>query len=168
MRSVLALTATILLMPDIAPVQGELTTPFFISKSENRNEVHYALKVDEACRPRPQAPVRPYWLMREKGPGVVEPLLEKEQRAYGIASQRVDGATVRVTLAAIHAREIVIQTWRTPDGVCLSGATTVIGGNRARLFNIHVFVAPLGAGVESILLTGWKDDGTVVRERIKR
>jgi hypothetical protein len=168
MRSVLALTATVLLTPDIALVQGELTTPFFISKSENRNEVHFALKVDEACQPRPSSPVRPYWLMREKGPGVIEPLLDKEQRAYGVASQRVDGATVRVALAAVRAREIVIQTWRTPDGVCLSGATTVIAGNRARLFNIHVVVAPLGTGVESILLTGWKDDGTVVRERIKR
>jgi hypothetical protein len=170
MRGLLAtLTATVLFTtPALATPPGEIATVFFVSKSQNRNEVHYALKVDEECRPSSSAPVRAYWLMREKGPGVVEPLLDKERRAYGIERQRVDGSTVRVALSALPAREIAVQTWRSPEGACVSAATTAISGSRARLFNIHVIIDALGTGIESILLTGWKDDGTVVRERIKR
>jgi hypothetical protein len=142
----------------------EIATMFFISKTENRNQVHYAVKVDDACRPVRPAPVRPYWLMLEKGPRVVEPLLGREQAAFGIERQEVDGATVRIALRAIPSRGIVIQTWRAPDGACHSMAITSIAGVRARLFNLHLVLGMFG--VAHVLLTGWRDDGTVVREQV--
>lgn len=152
---------------DAAAHESEIASTFFISKSQNRNQVHYAVKVDEACRPVPAAPVRPYWRMLEKGPEVIEPLLDREQPAYGIAQQQVDGSAVRSVLRALPARPVVIHTWQTPDGACISAAFTTIAGSSARLFNIHVAYSWFGTGVDYVLLTGWRDDGTLVRERVK-
>ena len=151
---------------DAAARESEIASTFFISKSQNRNQVHYAVKVDEACRPVPAAPVRPYWRMLEKGPQVTEPLLDREQPAYGIAQQWVDGAAVRSVLRALPARPVVVHTWQGPDGACVSAAFTTIAGASARLFNIHVAYSWLGTGVDYVLLTGWRDDGTLVRERV--
>src|SRR5579863_5839942 len=60
---------------------------FSISKSENRNQVQYAVRVDDRCQPLAQSPVFAYWRMLEKGPTVTEPLLAHEIDAYGIDSQ---------------------------------------------------------------------------------
>jgi hypothetical protein len=166
MRSVLAVIAVVLMTVGAAG-EREISSVFFISKSQNRNQVHYAIKVDASCRPRASTPVRAYWLMREKGPDVTEALLQKEQRGYGIAQQKVEGSAVRMSIGALPAREILIQTWQSPNGACLSAATTDISGSRARLYNVHVCTTTFGAGVDSILLTGWRDDGLVVRERVK-
>jgi Domain of unknown function (DUF4833) len=154
----------------VGPVSGdrEIPSAFLVSKTENRNQVHYAVRVDQACRPTTSAPIRPYWLMREKGPRVTEPLLEREQAAYCIQHQRVEGSAVRISIRSLPSRDIVIQTWQASDGQCLSAAVTTIAGGRARLFDVHVVIASLGLGIDSILLTGWRDDGTMVRERIKR
>jgi hypothetical protein len=146
----------------------EIASAFLVSKTENRNQVHYAVRVDVACRPTTSAPVHPYWVMLEKGPRVTEPLLEREQAAYGIHRQQVDGSSVRISIRALPSRDIVVQTWQAPDGQCLSAAVTTIAGVRARLFNVHVVIASLGLGIDSVVLTGWRDDGVVVRERIKR
>lgn len=166
-RCIPVLGALALLASDAAADEREIASTFFVSKNQNRNQVHYAVKVDGACRPATEAPVRPYWLMLEKGPGMTEPLLDREQPAYGVAQQHVDGSAVRSVLRALPAHPIVIHTWRGPDGACAFAAITTIGGVRARLFNIHVAYSLLSAGVDYILLTGWRDDGTLVRERVK-
>ena len=147
--------------------EREIASTFFVSKNQNRNQVHYAVKVDEECRPATTAPVRPYWLMLEKGPRVTEPLLDREQPAYGIAQQQVDGSAVRSVLRALPERPVVIHTWRGPDGACAFAAVTTIAGLPARLFNIHVAYGVFSLGVDYVLLTGWRDDGTLVRERVK-
>ncbi len=131
---------------DAAARESEIASTFFISKSQNRNQVHYAVKVDEACRPVTAAPVRPYWLMLEKGPQVTEPLLDREQPAYGIAQQWVDGSAVRSVLRALPERPVVVHTWQGPDGACAFAAFTTIAGASARLFNIHVAYSCLGTG----------------------
>lgn len=162
------LAAVVLLCADAAAGEREIPSAFVVSKTQNRNQVHYAVKVDEACRPVTAAPVRPYWLMLSKGPRVTEPLLDREQPAYGIAQQQVEGSAVRIVLRALPGRPVVIHTWQGPDGACLSAAVTTIAGVRARLFNVHVACTFLCTGVDHLLLTGWKDDGSVVRELVKR
>lgn len=147
-----------------AAAEREIASTFFVSKTQNRNQVHYAMKVDDACRPVASAPVRPYWLMLEKGPRVIEPLLEREQSAFGVDGQRVDGATVQVVLRALPSRPVIIQTWRALDGACHFAAVTTIAGVRARLFNVHIVLRMFG--VAYLLMTGYRDDGTVVRERV--
>jgi hypothetical protein len=168
-RSFWMLALVVLLAADVdAAAAREIPSAFLVSKSQNRNQVHYAVKVDDACQPLGAAPVRPYWLMLEKGANVTAPLLDREQPAYGIERQQVDGATVRVVLRALPARPVVIHAWKAPDGACLSAAVTTIAGAPARLFNVHVAGTAFNLGIDYLLLTGWREDGTVVRERIKR
>jgi hypothetical protein len=157
--SLVFIAATLQSRPATIP---EIPSLFFISKTENRNQVHFSARVDAACGPVGPAPVQAYWRMLERGPLVTEPLLPREERAYGIARQTVEGGVIRLTLRAIPTRPIVVRTWRAPDGKCLSASSTVIAGFNARLFNVHVVLKWFG--VEHLVLTGWKDDGSVVRE----
>lgn len=137
---------------------------FLVSKSENKNQVHYALDLDESCAPRGAAPLRAYWRMFEKGPAVREPLLAREERAYGIASQSYQSGTLAVVLRALPERPISVRTWRGDDGQCHAAARLVIDGTPARLYNVHVALKFLG--VDYLLLTGWADDGRTVREKV--
>jgi hypothetical protein len=142
---------------------------FTIAKSENRNQVEYAIHVDERCAPVGAEPVFAYWRMLERGPTQTEALLAIEQPAYGVRSQSIMSSTiaggrVRITLRAMSDRAIEVQTWRAEGGECRASAVTTIAGVPARLFNVYAKLAwPFG--VESILVQGWSiDGGAVVRE----
>lgn len=144
---------------------------FTIAKSENRNQVQYAIHLDERCTPASAEPVFAYWRMLERGPGRTEPLLAVEAPAYGVQGQTVtsggdEGGHVRVVLRAMAGRAIAVDAWRAQNGECRASAVTTIAGAPARLFNVYAKLAwPFG--VESILLQGWSIDGAgVVREKI--
>lgn len=137
----------------------------FVAKSENRNQVRYSILVDDRCAMTSRAPVQAYWQMLEKGRDVVEPLLDREQAAYGIARQQVAGDSVVVWLRALPARPITIRVTRAPDGRCVSSATATIAGRIARIS--QVFVALGFLHVDHIVLEGRAEpDGRVVRERV--
>ncbi len=135
-----------------------------VSKSSNRNEVHYAAYVDEKCAPVTSAPVHPYWLMLERGPGVVEPLSSSEARVLGVANQEVSGDAIRFNVSGMPSKTFVAHTGRAPDGTCASWVDTTIAGARARL--LSVFVKQRLLGVDYVLLTGSTPDGKPVQERI--
>jgi hypothetical protein len=149
----------------------DVTSLFSISKSENKNEVVYAVHLDEYCAPIGDSPVFAFWRMNEKGAGVLEPLLPREQPAYGIAQQRVvargpDGVVVDIALRAIPARHIVVQTQRR-DSRCLAWSKMSIAGTDTYLYNVYVKLKPFG--VDSITLSGWTTDGKrVAHERVER
>ncbi len=151
--------------PVAAKADRTIPSALFVSKSENKNQVHYGVYVDERCAFASASPVYAYWRMLERGPSATEPLLAREQSAYGVASQRVVGDTVTVTLRALPTRPIVVKVTRAEDGTCSAVAQTTIDGQSARLFNVHVALGFLR--VDHLLLTGWAErDGRVVRERI--
>ena len=163
-RWILAVSATFLAT---RPARAaEIPETFLISKSENKNQIHYAVRVDDACRPAGANPVQPYWRMLEQNAINVERILPREERIYGIAEQRVDGSAVRIRLRALPSRPITITTSRSLTGKCVASTTVPINGKPARLFDIHIAMNLLG--VDHLLVTGWADDGTVVRERIDR
>ena len=141
-----------------------IDSALFVSKSENKNQVHYGVRVDERCELASPAPVFAYWKMLERGPSATEPLLSREETAYGIASQRVSGDSVTVTLRALPARPITIRVARTESG-CVASAETTIDGQTARLFNVHVALGFLR--VDHLVITGWATDGHVLRERVR-
>ena len=154
-----------------AALPGEGAPLFFISKSENRNQVAYAIHLDAACRPLGDAPVYAYWLMLERSPDAVEPLLPREKGAYGLGAQHVvpfgeSGGTVIASLRSLPDRKIVVHT-RRQNGICLADATTRIADTPARLFNVHARLAwPFG--VASLEIAGWAEsDGHVVRETVR-
>ena len=45
---------------------NDVQSVFHVSKSQNRNQVHYALRLDQQCRPVGKAPVYGYWKKLEK------------------------------------------------------------------------------------------------------
>jgi hypothetical protein len=156
--------------PNAGAPQGSPTPLFSISKSENRNQVQYVIRLDDHCAPAGDAPVYAFWRMLEKG-GTTEGLLPREQKAYGIASQAVvergvEGGKVRVALNALPARPIVVET-RRHNGVCVALSTVSIDGAPAHLYNVHARVKwPFG--LDYLLLQGWSMDGSrVVREKLE-
>lgn len=144
---------------------ADISSVFFVAKSQNKNQVHYGVHVDDkTCTPLPGAPVWPYWRMLEKSPTAIEPLTSGEQKYFGIDMQEVEGPTVRIVLHGLPSRPVVIQTWRDAAGTCESSSTMTIAGSTRRLFNVYVALKLFS--VDYLQLTGWADNGAVVRERI--
>jgi hypothetical protein len=148
----------------------DVATVFFVAKSENRNQVHYGVHLDEACSPAGRDPVFAYWRMFEHGPLATEALLPLEVPAYGVAEQRVlahgpTGGQVAVSLRALPARTIVIASHSQGDA-CIAGATTTIGGAPAALASVYAQLSwPFG--VAYLTLSGRDlSHGREVREQV--
>lgn len=143
---------------------------FHIEKSENKNQVHYAVQVDEACRPRTAKPVYAYWRELERGPTVVSDLLDHEQPAYGLRAPRLvqrneSGGLIRVSLRAFPERPLSIELFRTTTG-CGARALVTIRGQPAVLSSIYVDIGFLFS-VNYALLRGVRvSDGQPVQEKI--
>jgi hypothetical protein len=154
-----------LLVAPTARAERTIESALFVSKSENKNQVHYGVHVDDTCALAGSSPIYGYWRMLEKGPTAIEPLLDREQRAYGIARQEVRGDSVVVTLRALPSRPITVHVTHASDGHCVAHAEMTIAGRSARLFNVHVSLGFLS--VDHLVITGWADrDGGLVRERV--
>jgi hypothetical protein len=147
---------------------------FTITKSENRNLVQYVVRLDAQCHPVTAQPVYAYWRMLEEGPTATAPLLARELRAYGLASEDIVSpvtpgavAAVRVVLAAVTDRPVLVETWRGSDGACRAVPSTRIAATPAHLFNVYVRLKSPFA-IDYLLLQGWSTDDTrVVEERIR-
>ncbi len=157
---------------DEPPPRTALVPVFTISKSSNKNQVQYAIRVDAQCAPAGSTPVIAYWKMLETGPAATAPLLEREVPAYGTATEQVLPAAggagqVRITLNAVPDRALVVETFR-QSGRCFALATTTIGGAPAHLFDVYVRLNWMSQ-VKYLLLEGWSMDGkAVVREMLER
>lgn len=145
---------------------------FTISKSENRNQVQYVVRVDDHCVPMGDAPAWAYWRMIELGPTRTAPLLGREQPAYGVAGQWLlergpEGGSVRLVLRAMPLRPIEVQIRRGPAGNCFATSTMVISGAPAHLFGVYAKLR-WPVGVDYLEIQGWSLDGSrVVTERVK-
>ncbi len=149
-----------------ARAERTIASILVVSKSENKNQVHYGVHLDESCSFVGNSPVYAYWRMLERSQTAIEPLLDREQRAYGIEHQEIRGDTVRITLRALRTRPITVRVTRAPDGACNASVEAAVAGRAARLYNIHVALGFLR--VDHLLLTGWSEqDKRVVSERIE-
>ena len=141
---------------------------FFIQRNKNKNEVHYAISLDESCRPQGDDPLKNYWLRLEDGPEVEKPLKLLQQVGYGIKSQKVTDGGVLVVLRNMAARPVTIETAREGDR-CTAVAYMTIAGERTRFERAYVFAKDgfLMPEVKYVDLFGTRDDGTPVEERIE-
>jgi len=154
-----------------AGAEGVRDVPVFsISKSENKNQVQFAVRLDSHCVPVGERPVFAYWRMLEKGPTVTEELLACEQPAYGIEAQAVGArgegeGSIELRLRALTDRRITVRSYRAEAG-CAARAETAIEGVLANLYNVHALLRwPFG--VERIYVSGWAaDDGRLLRETV--
>ncbi|MCP3143536.1 DUF4833 domain-containing protein [Pyxidicoccus xibeiensis] len=144
---------------------------FFITRSTNRNQVHYGIRLDGDCKPQGAQPVHAYWRMLEKGETAVEPLLGRELPAYGLGDvQQVEstpkGWKVHVRLRAWPERVIGVDVFR-ENGRCAARAWTQLEGRPAQIDRIFVKTA-WPTGVSYVLLSGTGADGRSVKEVIRR
>jgi hypothetical protein len=146
------------------PAAAEIPNALVITKSSNKNQVNYAVQVNQACVPAGRSPVHPYWRMLERGADATEPLVDSELRAFGVERQSIDAAGVNVVLRGMPARAITIRTWRQPDGGCASSANMTINGVPARVTDVYVRQKLFG--IDYVQITGSTSGGQVVRERI--
>ena len=150
----------------LAPVQSI----FYIAKSENKNEVHYGVKVDGACKPVGARPVYGYWRERERGPNVTSPLLDREQRAYGLNEPRsikrlASSTEILVSLRAFPDRPLIVQVFRVGDR-CVARTITEIQRQSALLQSIYIDLGFLFS-VNYAQLTGVRvQDGQRVQEKL--
>lgn len=120
---------------DAKPAFGpyDITTLFFISKSDDRNRVDYGMRLDADCLPSEKEAVFPYWREFENSPPVRTHLLSYfEYYPYGIATQRMvsrsaKGSEYFVRLKRIH-RDLYVTTTKGADGRCTAMVRTVIAG----------------------------------------
>jgi hypothetical protein len=162
--------AALLSTPAAGDATHDVPSAFYVSKSENRNQVHYAVHLDDRCAPASAAPVQPYWRMLERDPRATEPLLSREVPAYGIAEQSIvsrgeRGGVVRVVLKALPSRPLLLTTFASGEA-CAASASLVIAGTPATLTSIHVQLK-WPWGVDYLLVGGHAlSDGHSVSERI--
>ena len=143
---------------------------FHIAKSENRNQVHYGVKLDDECRPIGKTPMYGYWRDFEVGPSARSELLDREQPAYGLTRPRFveqtdEGGTVAVGLRGFPDRSIRVETFR--DGeACRARAFTKIGGQVAVLQAIYVELGFLFS-IDYVVVRGLRlSDGRPIQEKV--
>lgn len=176
-RALLALAAAALVAAvavDASAVQfgpNDVPSIFHIEKSENRNQVHYGVRLDANCLPVGSAPAFAYWRTLVYTPPGMSELTTLERRAYGIASQRLLGrraqsGAVLITLRAMPDRAIMVRSHRGPQG-CTADARATIGGTSSVL---RVIYADIGTfGIRSVELRGERTaDHRRVIERIEQ
>jgi hypothetical protein len=152
----------------MAPVQSL----FFIAKSENKNQVHYAAVVDAACRPVGAHPVYGYWRDLQVGPRAVSQLLDHEQPAYGLSEPRYvrpnsngSGGQIRVSLRGFPERPLIIDIFRQGTG-CAARTQTTIQHAPALLTSIYVDIGFLFSVNYAILRGVRMSDGAAVQEKV--
>jgi hypothetical protein len=162
-------------LPVSAPPQLPLAAVhsiFRVEKSENRNQVHYGARIDDACRPLGTNPVYAYWRMRERGPTSAEALLSHEEAAYGVHPQQVvsrtsRGGAVRVQLRAWPERPLNIELFRNAAG-CAARALLDTARHTIVLQSIYIEIGFLFA-IKSAMVRGVRaSDGRAFEHILQR
>lgn len=141
---------------------------FHIDRNKNRNQVHYGVHLDAACRPIPPEPMYNYWVRREEDPVEIRPLWYFQQAAYGFQKQHVESdGRVEVRLRALPDRQLVVRA-ASVDGKCKAETFITIAGKQAYLDKVFVFAEEglLLPTVRYIELFGRTNDGLAVYEKI--
>lgn len=156
----------------LCPLLAAAATPdsvFHIARNKNRNQVHYGVRVDAACRPIGEEPVYNYWLRLERDPPEREELSFFQQTAYGFQKQNVENdGRIEVRLRAVPDRQLVVRV--TPLGRgCKAETFMTIDGQNAYLDKVFVFADEgiLLPTVRYIELYGRSNDGHAVYEKIQ-
>jgi hypothetical protein len=149
---------------------ADVKSVFYIAKSQNRNQVHYGIRLDRECSPIGKRPLFAYWKMFEKN-GDLEPLLATEAPAYGLDdSQEIvnttDASRIRARLRAFRDRPVLVTVTRQGDQ-CVAEASTTIAGANAKLDSMYVKLRwPFG--IDYVLVRGARiPDGRWLQERIQ-
>ena len=136
---------------------------FYISKSDNGNQAHYRIQLDNNCSPIRKKPVDVYWRMEN---GTTEELLQIEEPAYGIANQSISRNTVTIEINGLKNRNInkpiTVTSFRSNNGICQVKTVTTINKKQTNLLRVHISLSnvrtflgqTVGGTVNNITLIG--------------
>ncbi|MET0344210.1 MAG: DUF4833 domain-containing protein [Polyangiales bacterium] len=150
----------------------DVRSAFYVSKSENQNQVHYGVRVDEACRPQKERPVFGYWRRLKKGVRKDEPLEGPGRHLYGASDDQAvtpgsTGGVIRMFVKAAKKVKIEIRIEKTDAG-CKATSYTTIQGTPARLTYAFLQLTRFGLGVKYVELVGTRaSDGARVSEQVR-
>jgi hypothetical protein len=161
----------LLLIPTTHSYATSLNSIFFITKSDNGNQVHYGVQTNADCSLKAPKPAYPYWKLES---GRLERLLAIEVPAFGIASQSVSGNEVVMEVNGFKgrgiAKPIMIRSTQSENQGCQISAFTQINGEVTRLLQVHIDLTRqglfgLGGTVHSMTFygTGQKQEKIVCR-----
>jgi hypothetical protein len=123
---------------------NESSSVFYISKSDNQNQVHYGIHLNADCSPKGNNPVYPYWKLAN---GKTEDLLDLEKPAFDLASQSVSGNVVTLEINGLKNsgidRPIILKTSRSNNNQCQTQAFIKINQTLRKLSHIHVNLASI-------------------------
>ncbi|ELS05452.1 hypothetical protein Xen7305DRAFT_00051960 [Xenococcus sp. PCC 7305] len=130
---------TLLLLPTTYSYAFKPNSIFFVTKSDNRNQVHYGVQTNPDCSLKPSSPAYPYWKLAN---GKLEGLLSIEVPIFGIANQTVSGNEVVLEINGFRGRgiskPIVIQAAKSEGQDCQISAFAEINGETNRLLQVHI------------------------------
>jgi hypothetical protein len=121
----------------------DVQTVFFISKSDDRNRVDYAIHLTDHCAPTGDDAIFPYWHEFEFNPPHTHTLGMLEYVPYGFSEQRLvhrtqNGGDQFVRLKQLE-RPILVTAKKEADGSCSAIARARIGGvEGAQLVSVYV------------------------------
>jgi len=97
-----------------------------LRKNTNNNQVHYAVNVDQQCRPESRRTVRAYWKMLEEGPDVTEGLQLWERPGYGVrqpenVTRHKNGGEFVFQIRGVEDQPIKVEVFKS-DAECRARA----------------------------------------------
>ncbi|MGK7948282.1 MAG: DUF4833 domain-containing protein [Xenococcaceae cyanobacterium] len=148
---------TLVVLFAISPSSAQnksINSVFYISKSENRNQVHYNVNVNSSdCSPISSNPVNALWHMLEEGENKTEQLIDREQPFYGIGSQEVSGNKVTFFIRALEKKDKPIELITSgSNGRCEAKAYTQINGKMRQLSSVYVKLKWFNTSVDHLKL----------------
>jgi hypothetical protein len=150
----------------------DVHSAFHVEKSENRNQVHYAIRVDAGCHPQGKAPVFAYWRRLKKGVRVDEPLTGPGVRVYGASNDQTvssspAGGRVIMYVKALKRVSIDIRVEKTKSG-CVAVPMVTLRAERARLSHAFLQLGRFGLSVKYVDVFGTRErDGAQVTEQFR-
>ena len=109
---------------------------FVITRTTNKNEVHYDAQVTKEGKLKPDEPVLAYWILHEKGGKREKLSFMERKKAYGFSiAPEAGGESFRMTIVPYKARPIRVHM---KDGK--ARPEMVIDGKPAYLKKLHIDV----------------------------
>ncbi len=146
---------------------------FHIKRSRNKNEVHYAIRLDKECKPISKEPAFVYWLNLEDRHGQTYPIKWHERPGFAIEDQRIiKPDLVQMTLKALPEKNINIEisknSKKNAKRKCKAIPRLIIKGKKTIFKEVYVFAIPrfFIPIVQWVDIFGILPSGKIIKERV--
>lgn len=136
---------------------------FHVAKSENRNQVHYGIRLDASCRPLGERPVFAYWRRLRSGNVVLGPLDRWGNMFYGPSDEQTvsvgkGSSSVSLYIKALKRVRIRVAIEKAERG-CRAAAFTTIADVPAKLSHAYIQLGLIKLSVRYVDVVGFRVPG---------